>query len=215
MRIVELLDDEDEIYNIQWELDKDKFTIRWSWPENIDLVYIVKTKVQGNLSLQDISENNAKLYTREEYREFNGYFQSVQGISQYTYYIFPAVEKENEILLLSQQNEKNKVFINTGKPEIYYEIKQLKPFRNFFSKEKVLRIIIDSEVDLNKDVLCYVKKANSYPLNREDGIAFDFIDNISAGKNVMPEIRVRKNEYVKVFIKDINKYGSAYTLKER
>ncbi|APM39105.1 hypothetical protein [Clostridium kluyveri] len=215
MKIVELLDNKDEIYNVHWELDKDKFTIRWRWPGNIDIVYIVKTNTLDNFSLDDIDKSNVKLYTREEYREFNGYWEFVKEISQYTYYIFPAALKEDEILLLKQQNGKNKVLINTGKPEIYYEIRQLQPLRNFFSKEKVLQIIIDSETALNKDVLCYVKKSNSYPINREDGIAFDFIDNISAGKNIMPEIKVNKNEYVKVFIKDVNKYGSAYTLKGR
>ncbi|WP_368491030.1 hypothetical protein [Clostridium sp. BJN0013] len=213
MKIVELLDNKDEIYNISWELDRDKFTIRWRWPKDIDIVYIVKTNTLDNFSLDNIDKNNVKLYTREEYREFNGYCEAVREISQYTYYIFPAVEKEDEILLLKQENGKNKVLINTGKPKIYYEIRQIKPLRSFFSKEKILQIIIDSEAALNKDVLCYVKKLNFYPLNKEDGIAFDFIDNISAGKNVMPKIRVGKNEYVKVFIKDTDKYGSAYTLK--
>lgn len=215
MKMAEFLDNSNEIYNVNWELDKDKFTIRWRWPKDIDIVYILKTNSVDNFPLDNIDENNVKLYTREEYREFNGYCEPIKEINQYTYYIFPAVEEDDDVLLLNQNNGKNRIVVNTGKPELFYKIKELKSLKRLFSKEKVLQIIIDSEADLNKDVLCYVKKKDSYPINKEDGISFDFIDDICAGINIMPEITVEKNEYVKVFIKDITKYGNVYTLKQQ
>ena len=67
---------------------------------------------------------------------------------------------------------------------------------------------------LPKDALCYVKKHGSYPVSKDDGICFDFINNIQAGENIMPPIVVDKNEYVKVFIKDVEKYGNVYDVKQ-
>jgi hypothetical protein len=214
MRIVEFLDNNNEIYDVNYELDKDKFTIRWKWPKDIDIVYILKTNSLDDFQMDNINESNVKLYTREEYKEFNGYCETIKEISQYRYSIFPAVEDEEDILLLKQENGKNEIIISTGKPEISYQIKEIKSFKTFFSKEKTLQIVINSEATLKKDVLCYVKKQGSYPVNKDDGICFDFINNISIGRSIMPEITVDKNEYIKVFIKDINKYGNAYSLKQ-
>ncbi|MBC2580428.1 hypothetical protein [Clostridium sp. DJ247] len=214
MKIVELSDSHNEIYDLNYELDSDRFTIRWRWPKNIDIVYILKISSLDDFSLDNINENSVKLYTREEYKEFNGYCEAIKEVNQYRYYIFSAVEDKGNILLLKQNNGKNQLTINTGKPEIFYEIKEMRSFKSFFSKEKTIQIIINSETALNKDVLCYVKKHGSYPVNKDDGICFDFISNIQAGRSVMPEITVDKNEYIKIFIKDVNKYGNVYDLKQ-
>ncbi len=215
MKIVEVPDTSYEIYGMDYELDKEKFNIRWKWPKNIDIVYILKTNFLDDFSLDNINENNVKLYTREEYKEFNGYCEAIKEINQYKYWVFPAVESDGEILLIKQGNGNNELMISTGKPEILYEIKEIKSIKSLFSKEKSLEIIIDSEVALPKDALCYVKKYDSYPINKDDGICFDFINNINAGRSIMPEIIVDKNEYVKVFIKDIKKYGNIYKLKQK
>lgn len=213
MKIGEFTNNEYEITNLSYSLDKKKINIRWKWPKGIDIVYILRTNVLGEFSLNNLNESNVKMYTMEEYKEFNGYFETIKEINQYKYFIFPAVEEENEVVLLKQNNEKNEIIVSTGTPKICYEIKELRSFRSFFSKEKQLQITIHSEVSLNKDVLCYVKKYGAYPTNKEDGICFDFIDDIYAGINVMPEITVDKNEYVKVFIKNTEKYGDAYKVK--
>lgn len=214
MKIVELLDDNNEIYDVNYELDKDKFTIRWKWPKDIGIVYILKTNSLDDFSMDNINESNVKLYTREEYKEFNGYCETIKEINQYRYFIFPAVEDEGRILLIKQENGKNEILISTGRPKISYEIREIKSLKTFFSKEKTLQIVINSETALKKDVLCYVKKQGAYPVNKDDGICFDFINNIPTGSSAMPEITVDKNEYIKVFIKDINKYGNAYSLKQ-
>lgn len=214
MRIVKLLDNINEIYDVNYELDKDKFTIRWKWPKDINIVYILKTNSLEDFSMNSINESNVKLYTKEEYKEFNGYSETIKEINQYRYCIFTAVEDEEDILLLKQENGKNEILVSTGRPKILYQIKELKSFTTFFSKEKTLQIVINSQAALKKDVLCYVKKQGSYPVNKDDGICFDFINNIPIGSSIMPEITVGKNEYIKVFIKDINKYGNAYSLKQ-
>lgn len=214
MKIVEFKDRSNQICDINCELTKDKFTIRWRWPENIDIVYILKINSLEDFSLDNISENNVKLYTREEYKEFNGYCENIKEINQYRYYVFPALQSEEDILLVKQHNGKNEIIVSTGKVEISYKIKVIKSLKKIFSKEKTIQIIIESEVQLHKDALCYVKKRASYPISNEDGIRFDFIDDIHSGINVMPEITVNKDEYIKVFIKDIDKYGGSYHLKQ-
>lgn len=214
MKIVEFEEKFGEIKDISSEVEKDKLTIRWKWPENVDIVYVLKTYEMQDFSLDLESLKNAKLYTMDEYREFNGYSESIKEITQYKYFVFPALQNDGDILLIKQNNGKNHIVVSTGKPEICYEINEVKSFKGLFSKEKNVEIVIKSEVSLDKDVLCYVKKKDSYPTNSKDGVRFDFICDIDAGVNVMPEIKINKNEYVKVFIKDIEKYGSSYKLKQ-
>lgn len=214
MKIVEFEEKFGEIKDISSEVEKDKLTIRWKWPENVDIVYVLKTYEMQDFSLDLGSLKNAKLYTMDEYREFNGYSESIKEITQYKYFVFPALQNDGDILLIKQNNGKNQIVVSTGKPEICYEINEIKSFKGLFSKEKTVEIVIKSEVPLDKDVLCYVKKKDSCPTSSKDGVRFDFICDIDAGVNVMPEIKINKNEYVKVFIKDIEKYGSSYKLKQ-
>nr|WP_207714658.1 hypothetical protein [Clostridium tetanomorphum] len=196
-------------------MDKDKFTIRWKWPKDIDIVYILKTDDIEGFSIEYLEDKYLKLYTKEEYNEFNGYVETIKEIKQYKFFIFSAKEIEDDISLFKQQNGENEIIVSTGVPNIYYYVNEVKSIKSFFSKEKTVQIIINSDVDLKKDVLCYVKKKGSYPINKNDGIQFDFICEIYSGENIMPEIIISKDEYIKVFIKDIDKYGSAYNLKQR
>lgn len=202
------------IYDVTSQMDRDRFSIRWKWPDGIDIVYILQADILNESPMENISERNVKLYTKEEYREFNGYVKTIKEIGQYKFIIFPAIQENEDIILLKQDNGINEIIISTGKPEISYEIEEIKNFKSLFSREKTIEIIINSEVALNKDVLCYVKKQGSYPVSKEDGICFDFIDNIHAGINIMPDINIGKDEYIRVFIKDIDKYGNAYSLKQ-
>lgn len=214
MKLMEFCNENYGIYDVTSQMDRDRFSIRWRWPEGIDIVYILQADILNESPMENISERNVKLYTKEEYREFNGYVKTIKDIGQYKFIIFPAIQENEDIILLKQDNGINEIIISTGKPEISYEIKEIKNFKSLFSREKTIEIIINSEVALNKDVLCYVKKQGSYPVSKEDGICFDFIDNIHAGINIMPDINIGKDEYIRVFIKDIDKYGNAYSLKQ-
>lgn len=215
MDIVEFRDEANAISDLEYILDNGKFAIRWKWPKDIDIVYILKWNNLDDFSMENIPKGDLKLYTKEEYKEFNGYTETIKEIKQYKFFIFPACESEDDILLLKQQDGKNEIIVSTGIPNIYYSIKEIKGIKSFFSKEKTVQIIIYSDVELKNDVLCYVKKRNSYPLNKNDGVLFDFVDNIYPGENEMPEIIINKDEYIKVFIKDIEKYGGIYNLKQK
>ncbi|MEW9097077.1 MAG: hypothetical protein AB2417_18525 [Clostridiaceae bacterium] len=215
MKIEEFQGDENGISQVSYILDKDKFTIRWKWPKNIDIVYILKIDNIEEFSMEDIENRHLKLYTKEEYKEFNGYVETIKEVKQYKFFVFPAREAEDDVMLLKQQDGENEIIVSTGIPNIYYSINHIKSIKSLFSKEKTLQIIINSDVELKSDVLCYVKKKDSHPINKNDGIQFDFIYNIYPGENVMPEIVIEKDEYIKVFIKDVEKYGNVYNLKQR
>ncbi|WP_315120216.1 hypothetical protein [uncultured Clostridium sp.] len=215
MKIKEFEGEENKISQVNYILDKEKFTIRWNWPKDIDIVYILKVDSFEDFSMEGIENKRFKLYTKEEYKEFNGYVETIKEVKQYKFFIFPAIEIEDDVALLKQQNGGNEIIVSTGIPNIYYNINSIKSIKSLFSKEKIIEIIINSDIELKSDVLCYVKKKDSHPLNKNDGIQFDFIHNIYPGENIMPEIVIEKDEYIKVFIKDVEKYGNLYNLKQR
>lgn len=215
MKLKELEGDEKRISQVNYILDKEKFIIRWKWPKDIEVVYILKIDSLQDFSMENIENENLKLYTKEEYKEFNGYVETIKEVKQYKFFIFPACEVEDDVILLKQHNGQNEIIVSTGIPNIYYSINYIKNIKSLFSKEKRLQIIINSDIEVKSDVLCYVKKKDSYPINKNDGIQFDFIHNIYPGENIMPEIIIEKDDYIKVFIKDVEKYGNLYNLRQR
>lgn len=203
-----------EISNLDVHIDKSEYTITWKWPKDIEFVFIVKLDEYENFSINNIDKYKIKMYTKEEYKEFNGYVKKIKSIKQYVYIVFPGIQSGEDLLLVNQNNNNNKLLVSTGSPEIVYRIKEIRDLKSLFSSERKVQIIVSSEVPLKKDVLCYVKKKGEYPVSLEDGICFDFIDDFDIGTNVLPEIVINKNEYIRVFIKDFNRYGNVYKLKQ-
>ncbi|MDP4143307.1 MAG: hypothetical protein Q8936_02315 [Bacillota bacterium] len=212
MEIRELMPEEEGIGIIRYELTKEKFSIRWDWPKDKELVYIFKIKGIDEISIDELFHLKPKLYTKDEYKEFNGYVEQIEEINQYTFYIFSASEDEEEIVLVKQDDGKNRITLSTGKPNILYEIDEKKAI---FSKVKTVTITIRPDINIKKEVLCYVKKEGAYPQSVEDGVKFDFVSDFRAGTNVMPSISIKKNEFIKVFFKDPMKYGNAYNLMQK
>ena len=68
------------------------------------------------------------------------------------------------------------------------------------------------EVPLPKHYLYYVKKKGNIPLGLEDGIQFQFISDFEVGENVLPEIEVEKDEYVRIYLTDEIPYKEAYRI---
>lgn len=212
MHIRNLENEDGLVSNLSVVLEDTKFTLRWKWPQNSEMVYIFKTKAVNDIDAQDIKKSDIKLYTKAEYKEFNGYVEDIKEINQFKFIILPAVMNNGEIEVIRQLDEKNQVLVCTGKPQITYEVIEHK---KLFSGNKTIKIIIYSDVSASKDVLCYVKKQGSYPSNREDGLKFDFSRDFNAGKNEFEAIEVGKNEYIRVFIKNVKDYESMYLLKQR
>ncbi|MGV8982502.1 hypothetical protein [Clostridium sp.] len=216
MNMRELESLEQGIKSAKCEMGKEQFVIKWKWAEGCDIVYIFKSKAVDGIGIEgigidDITKHNTKIFTREEYTEFNGYIESIREIDQYKFLIFKGEQINGDLTLVKQQDGENEVIVCTGKPDIFYKIREQK---SLFSKSKKIHMKIMCDAPLKKEVLCYVKKQGNYPTSKDDGIKFDFIGDFNPGTNEMPGIEISRDEFVKIFIKDINRYGSAYNLRE-
>lgn len=212
MKMRDLGNLEQGIKSVKCEIGKEKFVIKWQWAKECDIVYIFKSEVLNEVGLEAITDENVKIFTKEEYIEFNGYVENIRDINQYKFMIFKAQQINNELMLVKQQDGENEIVVCTGKPDIFYEITERKLL---FSKTKKLKMKIICDSPFKKDVLCYVKKQGNYPISKDDGIKFDFIGDFHPGVNEMPIIEIREDEFVKIFIKDVKRYGSAYNLRQQ
>lgn len=199
--------DEEKIHNLHSEIHEDCYYLKWKWNENIDFVYIYKAKVNGNINKNDVLQQKPKIFTKREYIEFNGYKENIIETGRFIYFVFAASKEDNGIVLIQQDG--NEIEVCTGKSNIYYEIK----YKNkFFSKSKEVSITIKADGDMPRDVLCYVKKQGSLPVDKNDGIGYSFIKDFESGVNILPNLVINKDEYINVFFNDGKKYGKIYNL---
>lgn len=212
MIIRDLQESDEVVTDLKSLVEANTFTLRWKWPQNSDLVYLYKVNTMEDVNLEIINEKNLKLYTKDEYKEFNGYVEKIKEISQYKYIVFPALEGEYEPVAIKQKDERNQVLFCTGKPEIIYHIVEHK---RIFGSKKIIKINIYSDAPIRKEALCYVKKQGSYPVSIEDGVKFDFVFDFHAGENEQQPIEIGRDEYIRVFLKDSNEYRNMYTLIRR
>ena len=211
MNMRELESLEQGIKLVKCEMEKERFILKWQWTKGCDIVYIFKSKALDDIGIDDITVENTKIFTREEYIEFNGYTENIREINQYKFMIFKGEQTNGELTLVKQQDGENEVIVCTGMPDIFYKVIERK---SLFNKNKKIQMKIICDAPFKKDVLCYVKKQGNYPTSLDDGIKFDFIGDFNPGVNEMPSIEIRRDEFVKIFIKDIKRYGSAYNLRE-
>lgn len=212
MQIRELKTEDERITDLKAEIYDNTLTLKWKWQEASDIVYILKEESSKNIEVTTINEKNVKLYTKDEYREFNGYTEKIRDISEYKFVVFPAKEEEMDTVLIRQLDENNQVTVCMGKPEIIYDVIEN---RKLFSKTKNVQLIVFVDMPISKDTLCYVKKKGSYPTSIEDGLKFQFPTNFHIGKNEMQPFEVAKDEYIKVFLNNAQKGGNKYILKRK
>lgn len=202
--IIEIVEEEYKIKDISYSIQNDNCTIRWKWPTKIDYISVVKTP-EG----QEVNPAEGKLYTKEEYKAHNGYVEKIEHIGKFKYSIFPYIPDYKQMTLGRQEDGENTIIIITGRITTYYSILE-KP--KWFSNKKTIRITIQAEQHINKEMFCYVKKKGSYPGDKDDGMLFQFIEDIKPGQNQFAEIEVDKDEYVKLFLADGKKYGDIHSL---
>ncbi len=197
------------IRDVGFHIQEEQCVITWHWPAEIPFVYVHKSLPEQAFDLAQLSDTHLRLYTREEYKALGGYRETIEGIGRYAYRIFPGTLDNGAPVMLIQGNQDNVIVVNTGKTKIYYSIKQKK---QLFGKYKSVQIHIFTELALPKDVLCYVKKEGAAPMRKEDGTQYAFINDFAPGRNILPEIEVKKNDYIRIFFTDGRKYGEIYEL---
>ncbi|MBH5318391.1 beta-mannanase [Paenibacillus sp. GSMTC-2017] len=192
-------------------LEKDRCTLRWTWPTGVDAVYIRKVALdECEDSREDV--NRLKLYTKAEYKANNGYVSRLESARIYRFTVYVLIETKEGSFLLEQPNRGNIIEISAGKAKIYYSVTEK---GGLFRKHKSIGIEVNTEVALENDVLCYVKKSGSFPANRDDGVLYPFVVPFSAGKNILPPIEVGKSDYVRLFLTDGRTHGQLYELIAR
>ncbi|WP_028547017.1 hypothetical protein [Paenibacillus taiwanensis] len=196
------------IKGITHSVNDDYSTIRWLWPEGVAAVYIQKANADEQLQLQP-DPDSLKLYTKDEYKANNGYFDRIEGFGRIVYTVFACVMTAGTAQLIFQPDGSNRVVMSTGKAKIYFSIRQKS---TLFKKLKSVHIQVTTEVPVAKEVLCYVKKQGAYPANKEDGTMYPFVAPFASGKNVLPIIEIGKDDYIRLFFTDGRLYGQLYEL---
>ncbi|MHB8061425.1 MAG: hypothetical protein ACYDG2_02140 [Ruminiclostridium sp.] len=183
--------------------------LHWKWTDKITCVYIYKTNQNEEILLENITPQNAKLYTKDEYVNLQGYHEEIKAIDMFNYIICPCVFRDGEPSLVDQKDKENRITVTTGKTNIFYTITFKK---RLFSKRKIVQMVIRTEVPVNKEVLCYVKKEGGYPLNKEDGKIYPFVEELSPGRNILSEIEINEKDNIKIFFTDVNRYSEIFNL---
>jgi hypothetical protein len=199
----------EQIKDVRFSIDDDVVTLKWEWPDGIEYVYVYKMIGKCDSPVEIINENNSRLYTRSEYSNRNGYNEKIKEVGLFTYAIFPFISSGGRKQLIEQNGKDNRVVIATGKTNIYYSIT---PIKKFLSKRKVIRMEVKTDVPVDRNILCYVIKKDSYPLNKDDGRIARFLQDFEAGRTILPEIEINNDEYVRIFLADGKEHGEIYNL---
>ncbi|MCE5170584.1 beta-mannanase [Paenibacillus profundus] len=196
------------IRGLSHSVDEDRCTLRWLWPDGVQAVYIHKTNADERMNEQPPTAG-LKLYTKDEYKANNGYYDRIEGIGRLVYTVYACVMTSGETRLILQPDGENRIVMSTGKANIYFTIRQKS---GLFKKYKTVQIQVTAEVPVAQDVLCYVKKQGGYPANKEDGTVYPFVESFAPGRNVLPVIEIGKDDYIRLFFTDGRLYGQLYEL---
>lgn len=195
------------ITQLNCRIQDNQSVLTWLWPEGIQMVYVYR--FNPDEQEPPLGQRRMKLYTREEYKSHAGFWDRVEGFGRYGYRVYPCLKQPEGVTAILQEDEDNLLLFSAGRAAIRYSVK----YGNaFFGRMRKARIEIVSEVPVSKEALCYVKKEGSTPLHKDDGIAYPFIQDIAAGRNMFPEIEISRGSQLRIFFTDGKKYGDIYEL---
>lgn len=197
------------IRGLTHHIDEARCTLRWLWPDTIQAVYVHKAAADRPAAERPPAAE-LKLYTRDEYKANNGYHDRIEGIGRLVYTIYACLlQEDGQQQLIVQPDDGNRIALSTGRARIYYSIRYK---GGWFKKFKTAQIQVTAEVPLPADVLCYVKKHGGSPASKDDGTVYPFVEPFAPGRNVLPEIEIGKDDYIRLFFTDGRQYGQLYEL---
>jgi hypothetical protein len=198
-----------EVRDIRKTIRDSEVHLTWFWSKEIDFVYIYKTSADNLTPVNAIQEQDLKLYTREEYKANHGYIGRLDAIGRYTYRIFPGHKRDGKLVVFNQENENNLILITGSRAKIHYSI----TYKNkLFQPKKRVRMSIRTDMELDKDLLVYVKKTGSVPMSIEDGTVFPFIRDFQPGKTELLDKDIGKDEYIRIFFSNGRKAAQNFEL---
>ncbi len=185
------------ITGLKAEVREEVVHLNFQWPTEIEQVYIYRSNLLENEKIE--RDKPYRRYTQSEYVRFGGFTDHQPGMGLVEYEVCPYIQTREGAYLISCEDESNKIQVMTRQIAIRYSLKERK---KIFTSTKGVQMQVFCEVDLPRQALCYVKKKGSIPVNNQDGMQFKFISDFKAGDNVLPEIEVAKDEYVRIYLSD-------------
>jgi hypothetical protein len=198
-----------EIRDITCTIRNSEIHLTWYWPKAVNFVYLYKAESGKLCQAAELTMADLRLYTREEYKANQGYIGKLDTIGKASYQIFPCQKDNGKLRIFSQENDKNLITISGHKAKVYFSI----AYKNkFMQKRKTVKMAIMTELPLDKELLCYVRKRDSVPISLEDGTWFPYIRDFPAGETYLPEIEIDKNEYIRIFLNEGKNLAEKYEL---
>lgn len=209
MRVIHTDDPKCAISQLKCHMEVGQMRLTFMWPEGTEQVYVFKAAGSFNGDFNIENAGPGQLFTLQEYKQNGGYI-APRPSGAFVYYIYPFVREGgvDNVIVYSGDNTGNVVEV-TGQIPIQFSISEKS---GFLSRDKVYTVTLLSHQSLAEDVLCYVKKAGSYPADAGDGTMYFFGDKLVAGMAGRWEIRTKKDEYIRVFVRDPEMAG-VYLLK--
>lgn len=193
------------VADIRVHLEERKVTLSFKWPNELENLYIYKKSL---LKEEEINwDKPYRKYTKSEYARFGGFVDQNLESAISLYILCPYIQDSFESYIVRYEDHCNEVEVIAKKIEVRYQINEKK---KLFSNRKIVQMSIFCETELPKDYLCYVKKRGSIPIGIEDGTCFRFISDFEAGDNVLSEIEVDKDEYVRIYLTEDVPFKEGY-----
>ncbi|WP_342433047.1 hypothetical protein [Neobacillus sp. FSL H8-0543] len=198
-----------EIKNLQGTIRDSEIHLTWFWPKEIDFVYLYKASADDFPTVDELTASDLRLYTREEYKTNLGYIGKVEAFGKFGFRIFPCQKLDGELKIFRQENEDNLLFISGARAKIHFSIS----YKNrFLQGRKKVKMTIMTELPLDKELLCYLRKRDSVPISHEDGTWYPFVRDFPVGKTELPEFDIGKNDYIRILINQGSKSADLYEL---
>lgn len=198
------------VTEIKYRIIDGQCVLTWRWPEGIQFVYIYRFEFGKEKTAKERTEAMMRLYSREEYKARSGYWSRIDPFGLHCYRIYPCVRDDGgNIIVFEQEDDENYIQFVVHKAKIRFSITYSKVW---FTNKKKVRIQIRSDTQVPKEALCYVKKEGSVPLHNEDGIQYPFPHDFNPGMNPFPPIEINRNDFIKLFLADGNRYGDCFDL---
>lgn len=194
-----------QISNIKAQVSGNQVTLTFRWPNDLESLYIYK---QNLMQEEDIDwEKPYRKYTKNEYARFGGFIDQEAKSAISKYILCPHIQDRDGEYLLQDTQGTNEIKVISQRIQVRYTLQEKK---KLFSSRKKVQMHVFCEVPLPMDYLCYVKKKGSIPISLEDGMQFQFISDFNAGDNILPEIEVDQDEYVRIYLTEQVPYKEAY-----
>lgn len=193
------------ITQLKGRIDEKRVVINFKWPNTLEQICIYKKNVLQEDRLDWMRPY--RRYTRDEYMNFGGFKDEVCEAGMMEYTLCPLMREGDETYIILYPHLENTIEIFTNKIQIKYTIKEKS---KLFSNIKRVQMNVFCDTEIKKETICYVKKKGAVPVSEDDGIQFRFMKDFSPGNNILPEIEMDKDDYVRIYLAKDVKHKELY-----